>query len=185
MKHFVAISILLTLTCTDAASEIIDGEPLPAVVLDGEAGELYVVHEEVRYRAWSSEALTGKIFVLYHLAARHNIDKVNQAFIDTLDTEEFPSEHYQLVTILNIDDVFTLGGSMARRGFESSRTKRLTSRTAYVLDDQSKVRDTWGLEKKGSAVIIVDKEGIVLCHKDSVLTKQEITKFITRIYNAF
>ncbi len=178
-KNLLALIVLSMLSMFCLGAKIREGSLLPKVLLNGNAGRMEVVDGDIEYRTWSTSNLTGKVRTVYHLAARKGIDSINQKYIDAVDSENLSPEKYQTLIILNIDDVFPLGKSFARKGFEDSRKER--NPAEYVLDDDSKVRKAWDLKNKGSAVIITGKDGKVLQFKDGALTTEEIKKFIESI----
>jgi YtfJ family uncharacterized protein len=174
------ITLLLFVAVTPGVygEKLTVGQTLPEVVLNGRAGELEFDGEELKYKPWNSSDLVGKVHTVYHLAARRGIDKINKRYIEMINAERLPSDKYRTVSILNIDDVSIGGRGFARRKYEERRKK---SSSEFVLDDSSKVRESWGLDKKGSAVILVGKDGKVLAYKDGALKDDEIQAFINLI----
>ena len=180
IKHLLIILAIFAAVAPDIyAEELKIGQVLPEVILHGRAGELEFDGKEIKYKRWSSRNLVGKVRTVYHLAARRGIDKINKKYIELVKAEQIPSDKYKTVSILNIDDVFIGGRRFVRRKYEESRRKRNSSE--FVLDDSSKVRKSWGLGKKGSAVILVGKDGKVLAYKDGPLKDDEIQAFIDLI----
>jgi len=182
-KNLLALIVLSVLSMFCLGAKVREGSPLPEVLLNGNAGKMEVVDGDIEYRTWSTSNLTGKVRTVYHLAARKGIDSINQKYIDALDAENLSPEKYQTLIILNIDDVFPFGRGFARKGFEDSRKRN--SPAEYVLDDVSKARKAWDLKKKGSAVIVIGKDGKVLRFKDGALAKDEIKMFIESIKSGF
>jgi uncharacterized protein len=168
--------MLLLTASVGYAGKIKIGQPLPEVYLHGSAGELLNVGKQVNYRYWSADSLVGKVRTVYHLAARWRIDEINKKYIDAVNREKFPAKKYKTLTILNIDDVFVGGSAMARDRFEDSRREHPEGE--FVIDDSSRVREAWGIEKRGSAVIVVGKDGKVLAFNDGPLTDDAIKLFI-------
>lgn len=157
-------------------------QPLPPVTLDvtGPQGQIvyHATEQQPRYQPWTTASLTGKTFVLYYLAARHNIDRVNHAFIQALDT--LPPDSFQLVVMLNIDDVFVGGSYFARKTFEqNARDNR--DQVMFVLDEGSTLREHWCIRDKSSTVIVIGPNGQVLQAKDGALTTSEIQDYLQTI----
>lgn len=152
------------------------GKVLPEVNLSGKAGELTIAGKGIQYEIWSSALLKGKVRTIYHLAARMGIDNINKNYIEALKACKFPWDKYRTTTILNVDDVFFGGENFARSKFMESKKKHTYA--SLVLDDNSKVLKKWGLKRKESAVIVIDKEGRVLRFKEGALSKSEISDFL-------
>lgn len=157
-------------------------EPLPPVTLDvtGPQGQIiyHAIEQQLQYQLWTTASLTGKTFVLYHLAARHGIDQLNDAFIKELG--KLPDNYYQLVVMLNIDDVFVGGSYFARKTFEqNARDNR--DEVMFVLDASSTLREHWCINDKSSTVIVIGPDGQVLQAKDGALTTSEIQDYLQAI----
>ncbi len=164
----------------DTAPKIKTGVPLPEVTVKGdELGELELKKDDVIFKKWNSKSLKGKVRTVYHLAARMGIDDINKAYVDALEANDFPSSSYQTVTILNLGDALWGTGGFARSEF--SKNKKKYPDSGFVLDDENTVRDKWGLKEEGSAIILIDKDGNVLAHKDGKLTPAEVNQFMQMI----
>lgn len=163
-------------------SQVKIGQPLPPVSLDGKAGELQIAGGNIDYRPWSSTSLKGRVHLLYIVAARMRIDKVNQSLLDALQAaggvEAFPEEVVKVISLINIDDVFPMGAGFARHAFEEARRSPENAHAIFVLDDRSAVQRAWGLKRKSAAVIVLDSEGRVRRFKDGALSEPEIQDFI-------
>jgi YtfJ family uncharacterized protein len=161
--------------------------PLPAVTLDDadhhHSGQIIYNPQEQQpdYLPWSSSSLTGKTFVIYHLAARHGIDNVNDTFIKALG--KLPVASHQLVVILNIDDVFVGGKFFARSTFED-HAKKDGGHTLFVLDDHSAVREHWCINEQSSTIILLNAQGEVMAAKDGALTDTEIQQYLASVLQA-
>ncbi len=178
-RQLIILAIFVAVAPDIYAEKLKIGQVLPEVILHGRAGELEFNGKEISYRRWSSRNLVGKVHTVYHLAARRGIDKINKRYIEMIEAEQIPLDKYKTVSILNIDDVFTGGKGFARQKYEENRKK--LNNSEFVLDDSSIVRESWGLGKKGSAVILVGKDGKVLAYKDGPLKDDEIQAFIDLI----
>lgn len=177
------LQALLLLVSVGSWSEVMAiGEALPVVELSGNAGELICDGAELRYQSWSSAQLPGVARMLYIVAARMGADKINQPLLDALEAEggveAFPGEQVKVVSILNVDDVFPMGGGFARAAFEHARKQPENAHAEFVLDDRSAIQRAWGLKRKSAAVIILDPLGRVVRFKDGGLTDAEIVDFV-------
>jgi YtfJ family uncharacterized protein len=183
MIKLLFIVILLSIQGQALANELKIGEFLPPVIVSGNGGELVVNDNKVEYKPWDSSKLKGKVRLIYHVAARVGVDKINQHFLDALvdagGLDAFPTDKFRVVSILNSGDVFPMGGMFARKIFEMNRLEH--SHPEFVLDAESRVQHTWNLSRKSSAVIIIDKMGRVLKFKDGKLSNSEIEDFISTI----
>ena len=153
------------------------GKSLPVVALNGEAqvGEVVYRGTEVQYLDWTSDQFKGKVFIVYHLAARMGIDEVNGDFFERLDGLEISPENYQMVTMLNIDDVFFGGSGFARKTFQEN--KKAHREVTFIIDDDSVIRTAWCLNDKSSTIAIVASEGKVVHFKDGKLNEDELQLF--------
>lgn len=176
------------------SGEVKVGETLPKVVVE-ERGQMVPEYEikdgkmvfkpdsKITYRKWESSELTGRIRTIYHLAARTGADEINKAYIDALVAanlpEYLPDSPYKTTTILNTDDAFWGTAGIGSGRLESSQKE--FPYAYYVNDEKGLVREAWGLEKKSSAVIILDKSGKVLFFKDGEMSDEDIKSAISII----
>lgn len=183
--------ILWTGSAAVEAAEIKIGETLAPVSVE-EAGmlvpEYTIVNErmthkegtDIDYRPWSSSELTGRIRTVYHLAARIGMDDINAHYIDAIIAgdldEDLPDSPYQTVTILNTDDALWGTSGLAKSRMEDSQ--KTYPYAGYVIDDEGRALEAWGLQPKNSAVIIIDADGKVLWFKEGKLTDAEVTEAV-------
>lgn len=164
------------------AGDVVIGQPLPRVVLDDGAGELVYEGGEHVYRKWDSSDLPHKVHVLYMVAARMGADKINQPFQDALieagGLAFFSKAQYSIISVLNLNDVFPMGGMIARKAFEHERTLSKNDHAEFVLDENGALWDAWDLQPRSAAVIILDRDGKVLRFKDGALTDDEIVDYV-------
>lgn len=139
-----------------------------------------------KFKAWSTSDLKGKVVTIYHLAARMGIDEVNQDFITALKNanlqDKLPDSPYKTITILNLDDAAFGTSGLAKSKFKKSQEEN--PHALYAIDAKGAALKKWGLEKKSSAVIVLDKEGKVLFFKDGKLSPAEINEAVSAIQNA-
>lgn len=156
--------------------EIIDKGLLVPEHYIKEGKMVYQADTDISHKKWTSSELTGRVGVVYHLAAREGVDEINQPFIDALiaaDLPEYlPTSPYKTTTILNTDDALWGTAGIASGRFEKSQKE--TAYAIYVNDCSGIAQKNWGLKQKESAVIIHDKDGSVLYFKEGKLTEEEI-----------
>ncbi len=195
-KSFLLAIIVVFIAVTTYADGIKIGEKLPMIAIEQKGflvpeydikGEkmIFKAGTDINYKKWNSSELTGRIGVVYHLAARAGSDDINKPFIDALiaaDLPEYlPDSPYKTTTILNTDDALWGTSGIASGRFESSQKE--TTYACFANDENGVAQKTWGLKRKGSAVIIIDKEGTVLYFKDGKMTQNEIEKAVILIKN--
>lgn len=170
------VAAALALTSNISSGEIRLGEPLPEVVLNDRSGELLCNNGDVIYKEWKTSQLVGKIRVVYHLAARLGVNKVNESLLQALDSMSAIKDKYTTLNILNVDDCPFLCSGIARKEYENSRKEDCTDE--FVLDAASQVKNAWGLKPKGSTVIVLGRDGKVLAFKDGKLSEGEMHQFV-------
>lgn len=165
----VFLALMLTASWQSYASVAPDA-PLPAVsVLAG--GELVLTSGDIQYNPWQSQQLTGKVYVIQHIAGRTSAKELNAPLIDRIKAAELPKDRYQTVTVVNTDDAIWGTGGIVTRKLESSKAEFPWS--MMVLDKEGASRSSWGLKEKSSAIIVVDARNRVRWIKDGALNDQE------------
>ncbi len=195
MKKSLLLALMVVFIAgTTYANGVKVGEKLPLIdieqkgfmvpeydIKDGKM--IFKAGTEINYKKWSSSELTGRIGVVYHLAARSGSDEINKPFIDALiaaDLPEYlPESPYKTTTILNTDDAFWGTSGIASGRFEASQKD--VAYACYANDENGVAQKAWGLKTKGSAVIILDKDGTVLYFKDGKMTQGEIENAVKLI----
>ncbi len=151
---------------------------LPAVsVQDG--GELVLNADNIDYSPWKSQQLTGKVYVIQHIAGRSSAKALNAPLIDRIKAANLPKDRYQTVTIVNTDDAIWGTGGIVKGKLESSKEEFPWS--MMVLDNEGVARSAWDLEEKSSAIIVVDTENRVRWVKDGALNDHEQQEVMTLI----
>jgi YtfJ family uncharacterized protein len=195
---FIVQALVLTFFVSSAVSaEIKTGEKIPEVTIEDKGiftfdyeikdGKMALKKDtEITYKPWTTKDLEGKVSTIYHLAARTGIDDINKDYIDALIEADFPAHlpdsPYKTTTILNMDDALWGTSKIASSRFHGSQEE--FPYAYYVTDEKGKALETWGLKKKESAVIIVDKEGKVLFFKEGKLSPEEIKLAVSKIREA-
>lgn len=170
------------------------GEKLPPVVIENK-GQMVIEYDvvdgvmnykagtDIQYKMFKSDASSGKIRTIYHLAARSGVDAVNDPYIEALIAaklpETLPDSPYKTITILNADDALWGTAGIAKGQLEDSQ--KATGYASYVLDAKGVALKTWQLNKKGSAVIVLDRDDTVLFFKDGKLSDDDIASAVALI----
>lgn len=179
---------------TAFADGIVVGEKLPSITIE-KKGQMLVEYDvvdkvmkfkdgtEIKYEAFNSDDLTGKIRTVYYMAARTGIEDINQPYIDALIAAKLPEftpdGDYKTTTILNTDDAMWGTSGVASRRFEDSQERNAYA--YYVNDSEGLGLKKWGLKKKGTAIIVLDRDGKVLYFKDGEMSTDEIASTVALI----
>lgn len=171
------LALMLGLSWQSHASVTPDA-PLPTVkVQDG--GELVLKAGDIEYRPWQSQQLTGKVYVIQHIAGRSSAKELNAPLIDRIKAAELPKDRYQTVTVVNTDDAIWGTGGIVKGKLENSKEEFPWS--MMVLDEEGVARSVWNLQEESSAIIVVDGENRVRWMKDGALNDQEQQEVMTLI----
>ncbi|ELM3616240.1 TPA: YtfJ family protein [Aeromonas sobria] len=170
MKHLVLTLALLPSLVF--AHNIKDGNPVPLVNVSDQ-GELVLNGKDIGYQPWQSQALTGKVFMIQHIAGRSSAKELNAPMIEAIKAAKLPQDKYQTVTIINSNDAIWGTSGFVKSSAEDSKKEFPWS--AMVLDAKGMARNAWDLTPESSAIILLDKEGKVLFAKDGPLDANNIT----------
>ncbi|WBG93005.1 YtfJ family protein (plasmid) [Pantoea piersonii] len=151
------------------------GKPLPPVFIANE-GELVLQHEMLGYQRWSSQSLTGKVRMVIHVAGRLSAKEQNAPLIAAIQQANFPRSRFQTTTIVNTDDAIPGSAIFVERSIKSS--KRDAPWQHFVIDSSGVAQNSWQLTPHGSAVVLLDRQGIVRFAKDGALTPQEVQQAV-------
>lgn len=174
-------SALLTLTLSlswQSHASVTPDAPLPTVNVQN-GGELVLNAGDIEYRSWQSGQLTGKVYVIQHIAGRSAAKEMNAPLIDRIKAADLPEAHYQTVTVVNTDDAIWGTGGIVKGKLENSKKEFPWS--MMVLDEEGAARSAWNLEEDSSAIIVVDQENQVRWMKDGVLSDAEQQEVMTLI----
>jgi YtfJ family uncharacterized protein len=139
-------------------------------------GELILDNSKFSYKAWNSAQLPGKVRVVQHIAGRTSAKEKNAGLIEAIKSANLPHDRYQTTTIINTDDAIPGSAMFVRSSIESN--KELYPWSQFVVDSDGVVRKAWQLEEKGSAIVVLDKDGRVEYAKDGSLTQAEVQQVI-------
>lgn len=155
------------------------GDRLPAVGVD-EKGELNYVNKDFSYSRWNSAKLPGKVRVVQHMAGRSSAKELNAPLVDAIRSANLPHDHYQTTTIINTDDAIIGTGMFVRSSIENGKKEFPWSQV--IVDSNGAVKKAWQLEPKSSAVVVLDKNGVIKFAKEGALTQSEITQVIAMLH---
>lgn len=165
-----ALASLLMILSVSAYASVTTDATLPSVsVMDG--GELVLQSGDIHYTPWQSQQLTGRVYVIQHMAGRTSAKELNAPLIDRIKAAELPKDRYQTVTVVNTDDAIWGTGGIVKGKLESSKEEFPWS--VMVLDQEGIARSVWDLQEESSAIIVVDAENRVRWMKDGALNDQE------------
>jgi len=122
---------------------------------------------------WNSEELRGKVHVLFYV----DPDKkdLNDETSEAIRKENFPSEKFQSVAIINMAATwlpnFAISSSLEEK-------QKSYPRTIYVRDYMRVVVQAWGIADDESDVLAFDNAGRLIFRKDGKLTPEEIQRLI-------
>ncbi|PHH45783.1 YtfJ family protein [Pluralibacter gergoviae] len=178
LRKLMAITCLL-MPLMASAHNIETGQRVPPVGV-ADLGELMLNNDEFSYKKWNSAQLAGKVRVVQHIAGRTSAKEKNATLVEAIKSANLPHDKYQTTTIVNTDDAIPGTSMFVRSSIESN--KKLYPWSQFIVDSDGLVRQSWQLEEKGSAVIVLDKAGRVQWVKDGSLTPQEVQQVIALLH---
>ena len=178
LRKLMAITCLL-MPMMASAHNIETGQRVPPVGV-ADRGELMLNNDEFSYKKWNSAQLAGKVRVVQHIAGRTSAKEKNATLVEAIKSANLPHDKYQTTTIVNTDDAIPGTSMFVRSSIESN--KKLYPWSQFIVDSDGLVRQSWQLEEKGSAVIVLDKAGRVQWVKDGSLTPQEGQQVIALLH---
>ncbi|WP_194207121.1 YtfJ family protein [Superficieibacter sp. 1612_C1] len=169
-------SLCLILPMMASAHNFKDNQRVPPVGI-ADRGELILSNDKFSYKNWNSSQLAGKVRLLQHIAGRTSAKEKNANLVEAIKAANFPHDKYQTTTIINTDDAIPGSAMFVRSSIESN--KKLYPWSQFIVDSDGAARQAWQLEEKGSAVVVLDKEGRVRWAKDGALTQQEVQQVVS------
>ena len=165
----------LWLAGTAAAAPQLD-QPLPPVQVE-DRGEARVSGDEVVFVPWTSDSLRGRWTLLQHLAARLGVDKLNRPAIDAVAAavQNGGYRPYQLVNIINVDDVAFGATGFAVSAIQSNKKKH----AAFpMIADRGLGAARWGLQPKTSAIFLLDEHNVVRFFREGALGPADVQRIL-------
>ncbi len=118
MKHLVlTLALLPTLVM---AHNIKESTQVPLVNIS-DKGELVLKEKEISYQPWQSKVLTGKVFLIQHIAGRSSAKELNAPMIEAIKAAKLPHDKYQTVTIINSNDAIWGTSGFVKSSAEDSK----------------------------------------------------------------
>lgn len=154
------------------------GQRLAPVGVD-DKGELNDVNDTFSYNKWNSAKLPGKVRIVQHMAGRSSAKALNEPLITAIRAANLPHDSYQTTTIINTDDAIIGTGMFVRKSIESG--KREFPWSQIIVDSNGTVKKDWELQPESSAVVVLDKNGVIKFAKDGQLSPQEVQQVITLV----
>lgn len=168
----------LFLTFAVSAHDFVEGQRVVPLGIS-DKGELIYSQDKFSYKSWNSAQLPGKVRVIQHIAGRSSAKEKNAALIEAIKAAQFPHDRYQTTTIVNTDDAIPGTGMFVRSSIESNKKQFPWSQ--FIVDGNGVAKKAWQLEKGGSAIVVLDKEGRVRFAKDGALTQEEVKQVTERV----
>lgn len=176
-KCLIIVSLLLTPIVTSAHNLEI-GNRVPTVsVMD--KGELLYINDDFSYSNWTSVRLQGKVRIIQHIAGRTSAKALNAPLVDAIRRDNLPQDSYQTTTIINTDDAIIGSGIFVRNSIENGKKEFPWSQV--IVDSNGAVAKAWHLQSKSSAIIVLDKAGIIHFAKEGALTPEEVNQVIDMV----
>ena len=146
-------------------------QPLPPLAIE-DRGELKLdADDSFSYQPWSTADSPPKVHILQYFPATMGDSKTFEPFTDKLQ-EEFELGTYHVTTIINLDAA--LWGTTGFVVSEVKKSKRQFPGSTLVLDEEGLGAEHWQLGDKGTGLVIIDPQGVVLYFTREPLTEQQI-----------
>lgn len=146
------------------------GKVVPDIKLDGDIGGY------LDGSPWSSADMRGKVHVYFYVDPDHK-DR-NNPFSDRLKKENFSSDYYQAVAIVNLKATWL--PNFAVKAALREKQKEFP-RTLYMYDRGRHLVKEWGLKDDESDILITGPDGKVLYFYFGELKQDEIEKAVEAI----
>lgn len=174
---FLAAFIAMVFSPLSAAATPVVNAPLPPLEV-GNHGELQLQGDDIIYLPWQANAAPDKVHVIQYLAATMSASKIYAPFTDQLQ-QEFEPGAVQVTSIINLNAA--LWGTSGLVMSEIKKNKRKHPESIMVLDKKGYGASEWGLGKKGSALLIIDKQGDVRFFSKAALSDAELESAVALV----
>ncbi|EIC84635.1 YtfJ family protein [Serratia sp. M24T3] len=178
LVKYLSIIACLLVSFMASAHNFEIGSRLAAVGVD-DKGELSYENGQFSYSRWNSAKLPGKVRIVQHMAGRTAAKEMNEPLIEAIRQDNLPRDRYQTTTIVNTDDAIIGTGLFVRNSIESGKKEFPWSQV--IVDSNGEVKKAWQLQSKSSAIIVLDKNGMIRFAKEGALTSQEVQKVIDTV----
>ena len=140
--------------------------------------QLNIDGRRVSYANADFEDLKGKVVAFYYIAAQQGTDKLQASLVGAIDAEQFSTDDFINVTVLNTDDAMFGTAGLAKSTFEGRSKAHGTDDRIFWLDSKSIIRDAWDLDSKSAAHIILDKDNNVLAVYEGKIGDDEVAEAV-------
>ncbi|MGF1721558.1 YtfJ family protein [Vibrio kyushuensis] len=154
------------------------GEPVNDVEVK-KHGEIILTDGETSFQPWNNQAMLGKVRVIQAIAGRGSSKELNAPLMAAITAAKFPEDAYQTTTIINQDDAMWGTGSIVKSKAQNSKKEFPWS--SMVLDADGAVAEAWGLKEESSAIIVQDKDGVVVFVQEGALDESKVESILTLI----
>ena len=178
LRRSLFVITFVTFSFFASAHNFTVGQRLAPVGVD-DKGELNDVNDTFSYNKWNSAKLPGKVRIVQHMAGRSSAKALNEPLITAIRAANLPHDSYQTTTIINTDDAIIGTGMFVRKSIESG--KREFPWSQIIVDSNGTVKKAWELQPESSAVVVLDKNGVIKFAKDGQLSPQEVQQVITLV----
>ncbi len=162
---------IATALCAEASMASLSLHKVPPeITLEAKKGG------KVQGGSWSSKELRGKVHVVFYVAP--SAERENQKARDELKKENFPSEKFASVAIINMKASNIPNFLISSR---LSSSQKENPRTLYVEDRQRELVEKWHLADNTSDVMVFNKAGQVIFSVDGKLNDDQIKEMMTLI----
>ena len=143
-----------------------------------ELGEIRLQEEEFSYHPWTFPQDLGQLHVVQYMAATMKASELNKPFTDSL-SENLAGGNFTVTTVINLDDA--MWGTSGFVISEIKKNKKRYPESTMVLDKAGIGREAWQLDKKSSAIVIVDAAGTIRYIKQGAMEAAEIESTLEMI----
>lgn len=171
-------SLLLALFSLQAVAgaPVVDAPLEPLSI--AERGELLLDGDEITYTPWSSDTVSGKVHIIQYMAATKSASETYKPFTDLL-ASTFESGTLQVSSIINLKAAMWGTGGFVMS--EVKKNKRAHPEATMVMDKKGAGTAAWDLDKKGSALVILNKAGTVVFYTNQGLEPGQEVELITLV----
>jgi YtfJ family uncharacterized protein len=183
-KNMLRLGFSLVLSILFSAAALAESpsinSPLPALSIE-DKGELVLQGKDVGYSPWKYESVVGEVHVLQYFAGTQSASDSFKPLTDALTTT-FPDGGYHVTTIINLDAAMWGTGGMVSGKAKSSKKEFPDS--TMVLDEDGVGAKTWGIDKKGALLVVMDKSGSVIHLGHATMSESDVTATLSLIESA-
>lgn len=116
--------LLVCLPFMASAHNLMLQQAPPAVAVTN-LGELSLANDTLSTRNWQLSDGLGKVRLVQHIARRSSAKELNAPLIEAIKAAKLPRNHYQTVTIINVNDALFGTSSFVRSSAQSSKREFL------------------------------------------------------------